>query len=45
MLWSIKAKFSADMGNLRGKKGLNIAKFKRLSGLEGENLAKKRIKP
>ena len=35
MLWSIKAKFSADMGKLRGKKGLNIAKCKRLGGLAG----------
>lgn len=24
MLWSIKAKFSSDMGNIRSKKWLNI---------------------
>lgn len=35
MLWSIKSKFSSDMGNLRGKKGLNIEKSKRFEGLAG----------
>lgn len=35
MLWSIKSKFSSDMGNLRRKKGLNIAKCKMLGGLAG----------
>ena len=35
MLWSIKSKFSSDMGNLLGKKWLNIANFKRLEGLAG----------
>lgn len=35
MLWSIKSKFSADMGNLRGKKWLNIEECKRFGGLAG----------
>lgn len=35
MLWSIKSKFSSDIGNIRIEKWLNIAKCKRLAGLEG----------
>ena len=31
MLWSIKSKFSSDIGNIRGKKWLNIEKCKRLA--------------
>ena len=33
MLWSIKSKFSSDIGNIRSEKGLNIAKCKRFGGL------------
>lgn len=35
MLWSIKAKFSSDIGNLRRKKWLNIEKCKKFGGLAG----------
>ena len=35
MLWSIKSKFSSDIGNIRSEKWLNIEKCKRLGDIAG----------